>query len=616
MKLRQFFFELQRRNVYKVAAAYAVVSWLLIQIATQVFPYFDFPNWGVRLVVLLLVLGFPVALVLAWAFELTEEGIKRTEDLGPGGSPQRYNRRRLIAFVVVLAALAVAFPIFHFTRSRFSNPLPIIPADSSQPIAEKSMAVLPFKPLSGSNRDEVLELGMADTLIAKLSASRQVIIVSLSSVRKYDELKQDPVSTGRLLRVSSILEGNLQRLGDRIRVTVRLIKVLDGSSLWAGTFDEKFTDVFAVQDVIAEKVAAALSLRLNEEERTRVTKRYTDNTEAYQLYLKGRYYWNKYKEEGFRKSIDYFKQALEKDPNYALAYAGLADSYSIMADLGYAVPNDAFPKARVYAQSALKLDETLADAHLSLGIVKLFYDADLKGTEAELRRSKELNPNNAQAYHFYAHYLQVMERLDEAIVEMRRSANLDPTSVIISNEVACAYIYARKFEDCVAETRKTLELDPADMVSFFLAAVAYAQLGKYDEALAEMDKTKPPASEEPPFRAIRACIYAKTGKPGEAQRIAEELNGKAADPRMVAWIYTTLGDKDQAFAALNRLPEFNRALLLWARIDPILDPLKSDPRFPALLRHAGFNETQTPTSGVPTNLRRVSERTPLTSTAG
>lgn len=589
MKLRHFFSELQRRNVYKVAVAYAVVAWLLIQIATQVFPFFDFPNWGIRLVVLLLVLGFPVALVLAWAFEFTEEGIKRTEGLGSTGAPPRHTRRHLVAFVVVLAALAVAFPIFRFTRSRFSNPFPIVPTESGQPIAEKSMAVLPFRPLSESNRDEVLELGMADTLIAKLSASRQVIVVSLSSVRKYDDLKQDPVSTGRLLRVSSILEGNLQRVGDRIRVSARLIKVPDGSSLWAGTFDEKFTDVFAVQDVIAEKVAAALSLRLNEEERTRVTKRYTDNTEAYQLYLKGRYYWNKYKEEGFHKSIEYFKQALEKDPNYALAYAGLADSYSIMADLGYAVPNDAFPKARVYAQSALRLDETLADAHLSLGIVKLFYEADLKGTEVELRRAKELNPNNPQVYHFYAHYLQVMERLDEAIVEMRRGAELDPTSVNISNEVAVAYIYARKFQDCITETRRTLKLDPDDMVSFLFAAVAYAQLGKYDEALAEMDKTKPPASEEPPFRAIRACIYAKTGKAGEAQRIAEELNGKAADPRTVAWIYTALGDKDQAFSALNRLPEFNRAILLWVRIDPTLDPLKSDPRFPELLRRAGFN---------------------------
>jgi TolB-like protein len=467
VNLPQFFSELQRRHVYRVAAAYAVIAWLLIQIATQVFPFFDFPTWAVRLVVLVLVLGFPVAIILAWAFDLTPEGITRTEELGSHGPTSRRTGRRLIAFVVVMAALGLAFPIVRFTRSKFSNPLIILTADSLPPIPEKSMAVLPFKPLSESNRDEVLELGMADTLIAKLSASREVIVTSLTAVRQYDGLKQDPVSIGRLLRVNSVLEGNLQRLGDRIRVTARLIKVLDGSALWTGTFDEKFADVFAVQDAISEKVAAALSLRLSQEEHMRLTKRYTENVAAYQLYLMGRYHWNKLIPPEIKKSIGFFQQAIDLDPSYALAYFGLAEAYRSLVITSDVRPKDAFPQAKAAALKALAIDEWLAEPHSTLAMIHMWFDWDWVVAEREAKRAIELNPNSALARMAYAHVLSNQGRHEEAIAEAARGRELDPVSLIINAREGAVLYYAKRNNEAMERLQKTLELDPNFWVAHF-----------------------------------------------------------------------------------------------------------------------------------------------------
>jgi eukaryotic-like serine/threonine-protein kinase len=494
---------------------------------------------------------------------------------------------------VVLAALALLVGVVRALcfglANRRPEPQPVATAPADTTVPQKSVAILPFKPLSSQNRDEILEAGMADTLIAKLSTSREIIIPSLTSARKYAEQENDPLAAGRLLRVRAVLEGSLhQTMGDRIRVTARLINVADGASLWSGTFDEKFTDVFAVQDAIAQKVATALAPQLGADEQARLMKRYTDNTEAYKLYLSGRFHWNKFTEDGFRKALDFFKQALEKDPGYALAYAGLADAYSISADLGFAVAGEAFPKARVYAENALKLDDTLSDAHLSLGIVKLLYEADFTGAEMELRRAKELNPNNAQAYHFYAHYLQVTGRVDEGVVELKRGAELDPTSPSIISEFATAYLFARKYEAAIAQYRKALELNPADTSHSAAIALVYGYLGKYQEAFAEFEKVRADAAAHPWTIAIRATLCARAGRRAEAQELLEKVNSQPGDPRWAAWIYTALGDKDQAFAELNKLPEASREDIPWVHLDPAFDPLRSDPRYPELFRRAGF----------------------------
>ncbi len=455
-------------------------------------------------------------------------------------------------------------------------------------VAEKSIAVLPFRPLSESNRDEALELGMADTLIGKLSASRELIVATLTAVRKYEELRQDPVTTGRSLRVNAVLEGNLQRVGDRLRVTTRLIKVLDGSSLWAGTFDEKFTDVFAVQDAISEKVAAALSLRLNEREQKLLTKHYTENTEAYQLYLQGRFYWNKYTEEGFRKSIEFFKQAVEKDPAYGLAYSGLADSYSLLGELGLVPANDVFPQARSYAEKAIALDETLASAHISLGIVKLFYDWDWPGAEKELRLAKELDPKNAQVYHFYGHYLELVGQVDEGIEETKRGVVLDPTNLIINSEVGLGYYFARKPDLAIVQLRKTLEMDPNFYYASFVLTQAYSLKHDYQAEIAEIERARPLSSDWSYLAAELGWVDASLGERTEALTVIEQLKDRRSreyiDPGLIVFIYTALGDFDNAFAWLDIAYQERSGVLGWITVEPKFDPLRVDPRFANLRR--------------------------------
>jgi TolB-like protein len=318
---------------------------------------------------------------------------------------------------------------------------------------EKRIAVLPFKPLVPENRDQVLELGMADSLIAKLSNIREIVVRSLNSVRKYGGLDQDPLAAGRELEVNSVLEGNVQKSGDRVRVTARLIKVADGSSLWASTFDEKFTDVFAVQDAISQKVADALTLRLSREENNRLTKRYTNNVEAYQLYLTGRYHWNKLTPPEITKSIGFFKEAIDLDPTYALAYFGLADAYRALAPAAELPAKDTLPQARAAALKALELDESLAEPHVTLAFV-YNWSWDWGAAETEAKRAIELNPNLGFAHIAYAQLLSNMGRHEQAIAEGTRARELDPLSLIINSYYGSDLYKARQYDDATAVLKK------------------------------------------------------------------------------------------------------------------------------------------------------------------
>ena len=521
-----------------------------------------------------------------------------TDEVGNPAMPEKLKKEKVPAPVarfikpLIGAALVIAVAStvvwFFWHRVESGSPDPALAAI----FPGKSVAVLPFKPLVPANRDEVLEAGMADTLIAKLSTSREMIVPSLASAQKYDEQTHDSVATGRALRVNSVLEGNLQKSGDRIRVTARLIRVADAHSIWSGTFDEKFTDVFQVEDAIAEKVAAALQLRLSEEERQRLTKRYTENAEAYQLYLRGRFYWNKYTVEGFQKSIDYFKQATEQDQTYALAYSGLADAYSLLGEYAAESAKNTFPLARAYAEKALQLDENLSEAHLSLGIVKLFYDWGLPAAERELRRAKELDPRDAQVYHFYGHYLELVERFDEAIAETERGVELDPTILVINSELGYGYYMGRKFEQAAAQHRKTLEMDPNFVFASYCLADDYIQMGNLPEALAELNRARPISQDWSWIVAGIGYVDAMLGKRAEALQIINELttrsNREYIDPVFIAYIYIYLGDKDQAFAWMEKGVQERSGQILWLRIEPLFDPLRSDPRFDKMVRRMGL----------------------------
>jgi TolB-like protein/DNA-binding winged helix-turn-helix (wHTH) protein/Tfp pilus assembly protein PilF len=498
---------------------------------------------------------------------------------------------KVLAILLLLAGAAAA--LIYLVISGKSKQVDRNPAASVP--AATSIAVLPFKQLGVEAGDEYFGLGVADVLITRLSNIRQITIRPTSAVLKYSGQAQDPAAAGRELGVDSVLEGNVQRAGEQIRVTVRLVSVRDGAPLWAEKFDAKFTDIFKVQDSISEQVARALMLKLTGEEQVRLTRRYTDNTEAYQAYLRGRYFWNKRTEKSFENGIKYFRQAIELDPNYALAYAGLADSYLLLGSYSFQPPTDAMLKARTAALKALEIDDTLAEAHTSLAVVKYRYDWDWSGAEREFKQAIELNLNYPTAHYWYAHFLVQMERFDEAMAEAKQALALDPLSLITNHIVGLIFYYVRQYDQAIEQYRKTLDLDPNfDAARLFLGR-AYVQKGMYTEAIAELQKAIGLNEDNLRITAALGHAYAVSGRGGEAQKVLNKLKElskrRYVPPFDVALIYAGLGEKDEAFAWLEKAYE-ERAVrrFLFLKIEPAFDGLRSDSRFQDLLRRMGFEQ--------------------------
>jgi eukaryotic-like serine/threonine-protein kinase len=455
----------------------------------------------------------------------------------------------------------------------------------------RAIAVLPFRPISVEGRDECLELGMADALITKLGNIGQILVRPTSSIRKYTDLEQDSMVAGRELRVESVLEGSIQRRADWLRVTARLVGVEDGRTLWADKFDENFTDIFAVQDSISEKVAAALSLKLSGEEKERLTKRYTENTLAYQLYLKGLHFFNKRSVEGYNKAIEYYQQAIEKDPNYALAYAGLADCYAncSFAELS---PKDTIVKARAAASRALEIDDTLAEAHNALGHVKVNLDWDWSGAEREFKIALKLNPNYVEAHHRYSHYLVAMGRFDESLSESLRGLELDPVDISINTHLGWHYLMTGQNERAIEELKKTLELDQSFVRAHLYLGQAYERTRKYDEAFAEFKKVRDLYGQGQIASGLLGYTYAVAGLKTEAQTILGELKEQSKREHVwaynIAIIHVGLGDKDRAFEWLGKACDDRSDDVIYLGVDSMFDPLRSDQRFSDLMHRVGL----------------------------
>jgi serine/threonine-protein kinase len=500
-----------------------------------------------------------------------------------GAFSRRMQNPSAMAFLAVaaLVLVGVAFAIY------FSRPVKPQPAT---PI--RSIAVLPFRPLLAESRDEALELGMADTLIARLSNIREINVRPISAVRKYVGLEQDAIAAGREQKVDAVLDGNIQKSGERVRVTVRLLSVAEGRQLWAEQFEEKFTDIFSVQDSVSRKVSGSLALTLTGEEKELLTKRHTDDIEAYQLYLLGRYHLNRLTDEGFWKGLDYFQRAIRKDPNYASAHAGVADAYNSLSGFNVLPPNEGFPKGKQAAQQALRLDERLAEAHIALANVKLLHDWNWAEAENEFSRALDLNPGSSEAHQMYGHYLAAMGRFDEAVREMERAHELDPLSLVKIISLGEALYLARRFDEAAAEYRKALEMDPNFGFAYWALGRALTGKGMYDEAIAAFQKAIPLSGDSPDEPAELARTYALAGKRAEALKIVDDLKRlsqrRYVSPVVMASIYGALGDKDQAFAWLERARGQRDFLLVLVKVEPLFDSLRPDPRFIDLLHRVGL----------------------------
>ena len=519
----------------------------------------------------------------------TPEKFKRaTQTSAAAPSTRSTNLRNpMLLAGALLGAIALAIGFWFFSqRAQRSTTASRV----ATPSVEKKIAVLPFKPLLPGNRDQVLELGMADSLITKLSNIREMVVRSLNSVRKYGGLEQDPLAAGRELQVDSVLEGNVQKSGDRIKVTARLISVADGSSLWANTFDEKFTDVFSVQDAISQKVADALALRLSREENQRLTKRYTDNVEAYQLYLTGRYHWNKLTPPEIIKSIGLFKQAIDLDPTYALAYFGLADANRSLAINANFPSQDCLPQAKAAAQKALAIDPMLAEAHASLSFCLIWYDWDWAEGEKEAQRAIAINPNSAHGHYALAHVLSDLGRHDQAIAEISRARALDPFFLLYGALEAMMLHHAGRNEEALAKLQKAIDLDPNFWVSHQELGKVYTEQRRYPEAIAELTKAKELSHGNSEAIASIGYVEAVAGDTAKAQAILDELKTSPhyIPPASIALVYHGLGQEEEAISWLNKACDKRDVWVTLLKVDPRWKSLRSHPGFISILKRVGL----------------------------
>jgi DNA-binding winged helix-turn-helix (wHTH) protein/Tfp pilus assembly protein PilF len=452
----------------------------------------------------------------------------------------------------------------------------------------KILAVLPFNSLVAEDREEALEMGMADTLISRLGNNREIVVRPLSVVRKYGGSEQDAMQAGRALAVDSVLDGTIQRSGENIRVNVRLVRTADGASLWAGTFDEKFIDIFVVQDAISNKVAAALALQLGSQEHKHLTKRHTENVEAYHFYLKGRFHWNKRAPQDLRKAIEHFKQAIALDPKYALAFAGLADAYTLLANAG-GPAHEIMPEARACALKAVSLDDNLAEAHASLGNTIIYYGYDFAEAEREHKRAIELNPNYATARHWYSELLMGLGRHEEAVAEIRRALEIDPLSLLLNRQYGASLLFARRYDAAVAQMRKTVEFDANFAVGHSTLSVAYRMKGDYAESVEELARFQELVGGEETAASMRES-FAKGGWQGFLRAMTGEPRPSNLTPYNLATFHAELGEKDEAFVELNKAYQNREAILGLLNVDPRFDSLRDDPRFQDLLRRFRFTQ--------------------------
>jgi len=464
-------------------------------------------------------------------------------------------------------------------------------AEEETGLAVKSLAVLPFKSLGENGKaEECLGLGMADATIIKLSGLHQLLVVPTSTVLKYVGCRNGVESVNRKLGVEAILEGTIQRANERVRVTVQLISLNEGKMLWSAKFDEQFVDIFALQDSISEQVVGALALRLNAAERRHLRKRYTENTEAYQEYLLGLFFWNKKSKEGLNKAVECFQRAIKKDAGYALAYAGLADSYFWMAYSEFDSLNREkyFEKSRSNALRSLELDPFVAEAHAALATVKVKHDRDTIGAENSFERALAANPNCAMAYSRYTYFLAAMGRLGESLQKIRRAQELDPLSPDANASLAYILYFARDYDEAIRYSHRALMLQPDFLDALLLLGLSYEQKGMIDESIIQFTRAKEANADSTEPLELLGHAFAIAGLGDEARRVLSELQSSETQnsihPYNVALIHAALGQSKQAFEWLAK-PYLNwteRERML--RFDPRMDRLRKDSRFPPVFQ--------------------------------
>lgn len=491
-----------------------------------------------------------------------------------------YKTPLLIALVAIIA-LVTGFAYFKYSRPKIT-----------------SVAILPFANDSDDPNAEYLSDGITESIINSLSRLPGLKVMSRNAVFRFKGKNPDPQEVGRNLKVGAVLMGRLVKLNDRLIIKTELVDVADGSQLWGAEYNKSLSDILLVQDEISRTISSKLELRLTGADEQNLAKRFTTDAEAYELYLKGRYFWNKRGETGLRNGIKYFQAAEQKDPNYALAYSGLADSYALLCDIGVVAPITEMPNAKAAAQKAVDIDPTLAEGYTSRGFIKLAYDWDWLGAEADLKRGLELNPKYPTAHQWYASYLVQMGKFEAAKQEIEQAQQLDPLSPIISSNAGLYSYFEHRYDDAIVQYQKTLEIDPTFWVAHHYLGLAYAKKGMHDQAISELRNSlyspgtgplKEGAVEnDPEIAASLGHAYGLAGRRAEAEAILNRLRAlsqrRYVSGLYFAIVYTGLGDKDRAIEYLDKAYENRHPGLVLIRVDPIFDNLRSDKRFQELVK--------------------------------
>lgn len=484
--------------------------------------------------------------------------------------------RRLLAAAVALLLIAMAAVIFF---NRGEKPL-------------DSLAVLPFVNVGGDPRTEYLSDGITESIINNLSQLPRLSVRSFSSVVRYKTKELDPQTAGRDLKVQAVITGRLVHRGDAVSINIELVDVRNNRQIWGDHYERKVSDLLSIQEQISREISEKLRMRLTGQERQRMARRTTVDSGAYQLYLQGRYEWNRRTLAGMQQSIDYFLQAIQKDSRYALAYAGLADAYALLADYNVLPAKEVGPRVRTAASKALELDDTLAEAHTSLAWVKFVHDWDWAGAEKEFKRAIELNANYATAHHWYGEFLMTQGRFDESLTQIDSAHQIDPLSPSINLALGYRFYYAGQFDQAIEQCQKVRAMDSAFIPAYVYLGRAYEQKRMYTEAIAQLRRALELSEGDTNELAALAHAYAVSRQGAEARKILDQLKERSTQtyvqPMWKAVIHIGLGEKDQAFDWLQRAFEDRSVWLVYLKVDPFFNPLRSDPRFADLMGRVGL----------------------------
>jgi len=562
--------ELRKKKIIRTLAAFIGGGWVTLEFVHLLFiEHYGFPEKILDITFVTLLCALVSTIIWLWY-------------RGVEGKPRKVKLELFLVPIIILSGLFINVYII-LQMGKFEK------GSIPEMKWKNSIAVLPFEDLSPREDQEYFCDGMTEEIIGRLSKLGELKVVSRTSVWRYKETKSDIKEIGRELGVETILEGSVRKENENIRVTAQLISVKDGFHLWSEFYDRKLESIFVIQGEISKAIAEALRIKFVGREKIMLAKSYTDDFEANELYWKGRFFWNKRTVEGYEKSLEYFKQAIEKDPTYALAYAGIADYYNLLGYYDVLPPRETFPKAKAAVEKALELDNNLAEAHNSLAFIKENFEWDWEGAEREYKRAIELNPSFAIAHQWYAGFLGAMERHDESIAENRLAQQLDPLSPIIGTDLGLNYISARLYDKAEEEFLKVLEMEPDSVITHIFLSLAYTGMERYREAITVAQKAEAlSGGENLLVKVFLGVIYSLSEKKDEAEKIVNELRDLAekryVSPWGIALIYVGLEQNDKAFEWFKKAYEKRDHWMTSLKVLPILDNLRPDPRFKALMK--------------------------------